>query len=160
MSNTTEEVTMSDETTEATEEERRIAAEMGGEPDADVGEGNGTQERRSLADLAADEPEAPEEPEQYTLFGTAPKVNSQIRGARVSSSHVSFKAKSQQLPGQFDMSEVVELRVLARVDKVTIASKHDADGNVVETKRTHQLTAMSVEQLGEVDDSFTKVDGR
>jgi hypothetical protein len=140
-----------------TEEELRIAAEMDRTPDEDPP--GADAERKTLADLAAETPDEEPDEEQYTLFGTAPSVNSQVKGTKVSSSHVKFKAKQQQLPGQFQMGDVVELRVKVRVDKVEFSSKHDGDGNVVETKRVHQLTALSVEQV-EVGEEFADVDGR
>jgi hypothetical protein len=145
---------VADET--ATEEEQRIAAEMGG------GDGDeaGADQRKTLAELAGEEPEADPDDEQFLLFGTAPSVNAQVKGVKVGSSHVKFTAKQQQLPGQFNMGDVVELRVLARVDKLEFVSKHDGDGNVTETKRIHRLSALTVEQTGDVDPKFDEVDAR
>lgn len=145
---------VADET--ATDEEQRIAAEMG-----EDGEGeDGMDQRKTLADLASEEPEVEPDDEQFLLFGTAAKVNAQVTGIKVGSSHVKFTAKQQQLPGQFNMGDVVELRVLARVDKLEFSSKHDGEGNVTETKRIHRLSALSVEQAGEVDPRFEELDGR
>jgi hypothetical protein len=144
-----------------TDEERRIAGEMGDpSPEDDVDQSAGEGGRRSLSELADEEPEAEDETPQYTLFGTAPAVNTKVQGARVSSSHVKFKAKQQDLPGQFQMGDVVFLAVKARVDKLEFSSSHDADGNVTSTKRTHTVSALKVEQMGHVDDKFAEVDGR
>jgi len=93
--------------------------------------------------------------------GLSPPPQPEPSGSRnVNSSHVKFKARQQDVPGQFGMGEIIELRVLARVDKVEFASKHDGDGNVIETKRIRQLNALSVEQMTEVPDEFAAIDGR
>jgi hypothetical protein len=57
------------------------------------------------------------------------------------------------------MGEVVELRVLARVDKVEIRSNHDGDGHVVSTKRIHLLNALSVEQVGDLEGGRPRLRG-
>jgi hypothetical protein len=127
---------------EPTEEEQRIAAEQerdgGGDPgDRDFHE-NLEAERRTLADLAADEPEPEPEAEQYTLFGTAPKVNSQIKGAgRVAQSMVKIRSLQQPLPAQ-----------------------RDKDGQNTGSKRVHHTTMIALDQVGDVDEAFAEVDGR
>lgn len=117
--------------------------------------------RRSLADLAADEPDPePEGPEQYMLFGTAPRLNGSVKGGKVNQSAVKFKAAAQPLPGQFDIDEMVELRVMARVDNLSFPTKRDGDGKLMQVTRTHHMTFVSIEQLGDVAAEFAEIDGR
>lgn len=145
---------------EMTDEERRIAEEMEGEPDGDVGEA-AEAERRSLADLAAEEPESENEVEQYTLFGTAAKVNAQIKGAgKISKSTIKIASKQLDLPGQFDIDDVIEGRCKLRLDKVEVSVTRDGDGNIKDTKRVHHCTMVAIDQVGDVDDAFAEVDGR
>lgn len=147
---------MADEGDERPFDERLKAArdELGLDPET-------AQERRTLADLAADEPEPEPEVEQYTLFGTAPKVNSQIKGAgRVGQSMVKVRSLQQPLPGQFDMDDVVECRVKLRVDKVEVAAVRDKDGTNTGSKRVHHTTMIALESVGDVDPAFAEVDAR
>jgi hypothetical protein len=140
MATTTEEVPMTDEDREGDE----------GFYDPAAGED------RSIEDMAGDEPEV----EQYTLFGTAASVTGTVKGAKPTESQVKFKARGEKLPGQMQVDDLVELRVLARVDKVEFTTIRDGDGAIQGMKRLHHLTMIKVEQLGDVDSAFTEVDGR
>lgn len=122
------------------------------------------QPRKTLAELAADEPEDEDEAEQYTLFGTEAKVTGQVRGLpRQRSSAVSIKSAAKDLPeGQFEIDDTVELRVLGRVDDVLFRSRRDKEGALLRTTRTHVMTMVEVEQLDKVPEEFagTELDGR
>lgn len=112
------------------------------------------QPRRTLADLAADEPEAgasteadEADDEQQRLFGTESKITGSVKGARPTTSSVKFKAAPVTVQGQFQPDDVLELRVLARLDKVEFPYTRDRAGNVKGVKRVHHASAISVEQV-------------
>lgn len=154
----TEEAAVADLTEEELAEERERAQAEGG---ADDGQ---PEERRTLADLAAEEPEPEEEAEQFTLFGTQAKINGTVRGLpRQKAAAVSIKSQAKELPeGQFDIDDVVELRVLARCDDVVFRSKRDKDGALLRTTRTHVMSMIQVDQLTNVPEEFagSELDGR
>ncbi|HTE63376.1 MAG TPA: hypothetical protein VK631_23675 [Solirubrobacteraceae bacterium] len=108
--------------------------------------------KKSLADLAAeapareDAPETPDEPEMQ-LFGTEEKVTGTVKGVRQAQSSVKFKAAPVVVRGQFQPDDIMELRVLARLDKVEFAYTRDRQGAIKAVKRVHFASATSVEQV-------------
>jgi hypothetical protein len=133
---------------EMTQEEREASADF--DP-AEDGAGEAPEERKTLADLAAQEPEAEgdDEPEEREpqLFGTERKITGSVKGVRQATSSIKFKAAPVTVSGQFQPDDMLELRVLARLDKVEFTYTRDRDGNVKGVKRVHHASATSVEQV-------------
>lgn len=122
--------------------------------DEDEGdEDGGAQPRKTLADLAAEQPDADESPEddepepQQRLFGTESKVTGSVKGRRPDQSAVRLKSGAVVVTGQFHPDDVLELRVLARLDKVEFVYTRDKDGAVKAVKRVHHATPTSIEQV-------------
>jgi hypothetical protein len=124
----------------------------GARPDGEDGDepqdGNG---RKTLAELAAETPEADESAEendpQPMLFGSESKVTGSVKGKRPETSAVKFKASQVAVTGQFHFDDAVELRVLARLDKVEFVATRDRQGVVKGVKRVHHASAVTVEQV-------------
>jgi hypothetical protein len=111
--------------------------------------GNG---KRTLADLAQEAPDAEEGTEddgeqQPRLFGTESKVTSAVKGKKPETSAIKFKAAQTVVNGQFHFDDVVELRVVAQLDKVEFVSKRDNSGKIVSVKRVHHASSVAVEQI-------------
>jgi hypothetical protein len=118
--------------------------------DGDAPEANG---KRTLADLAAEAPDADASTEgdadgQSQLFGTERKVTASVKGPRPTTSHVSFKAGEVEVQGQFHPEDVVELRMVVELDEVSMKYRRKG-GKIVDTRRVHKAKAIpgGVQQL-------------
>jgi hypothetical protein len=120
--------------------------ESGGGASEDDGNG-----RKTLAELAAETPEPEDGTEdddpQPMLFGSESKVTGSVKGKRPETSAVKFKASQVAVTGQFHFDDAVELRVLARLDKVEFVATRDRQGVVKGVKRVHHASAVTVEQV-------------
>lgn len=123
------------------------------ETEADLEDtGEQTRPRRTLAELAADEPEADDGPEddgepQQMLFGTESKITGSVKGRKPDQSAVKMKSGAVTVNGQFHPDDMLELRVLARLDKVEFVYLRDKDNAIKGSKRIHHATPVTIEQV-------------
>lgn len=139
--------------TEGTEGEFFDPQNTGGEEGANGGgeepqNGNG---KKTLADLAAEAPEADKSTEaddevQPQLFGTEKKVTASIKGPKPKTSHVSFSTAEVDVSGQFGGEDLIEVRTLLQLNGVEIKYRRKG-GEIVDTRRVHKAKAIRVEQL-------------
>lgn len=146
------------ETEQTAGEAAQEAAEHGtngnGAPDA------GDGERRSLADLANDEPAADDEVEQFTLFGTKPKINKTVGGdIRVTAAAAQFTAKRQPIPGQYELGDTVRGTFVGEVVDMKFPTKKNSDGTR-EATRVHVVEMTRLSQAEDVPEEFAALDGR
>ena len=125
------------------------------------GNGNGDDDaaRKSLEQLAQEDPDAQEGPEQFRLFGTAPRINGSVKGPRITSAAVKFKAKREKLPGQFDMGEVVRGTFVGTVVDIQFPAKKNSDGSL-DVTRVHVIALDQINQSEDVPEKFAEIDGR
>jgi hypothetical protein len=142
-----------------TDEERAAAeAEAAANGNGSDGEAAGG-ERQTLEQLAADDPDADDETEQFTLFGSQSKINSKVGGPKVTASATRFTAKRQPIPGQFELGETVRGTWVGRVKDLQFPSKKNSDGSY-EVTRVHVVELERISQAEDVPEEFAILDGR
>jgi hypothetical protein len=120
---------------------------------------DGETQRRSLEDLAAQEPDADAEIEQFTLFGTGSRLNSKVGGPKVTASAARFTAKRQELPGQFELGETVRGTFVGRVKDLQFPTRANSDGSF-DVTRVHVIELSRLNQAEDVPEEFAALDGR
>jgi hypothetical protein len=110
--------------------------------------------KRTLEELAAEQPDAEigeESDGQLFIPGTEAKISNTVKGARATVSKAKLKSGGVAVTGQFNGDDVVELRVLARLDKVEFSYTRDKDGRIKGVARMHHLTPLSIEPVEPVE---------
>lgn len=114
-------------------------------PDTDEEEADGA----TIEDLA-DDPEA-NGPEEETLVGTSGQLSFSVGGKRPSTSTISIGSAAREVDGQYQKGDVIVLKVIARIDKIAFADKHDSSGNAIDCGRAHSAKPLSISVVGEAD---------
>lgn len=132
------------ESTETKDEAAKALANGHGEWDGKPLDG----EAKSIEDMHEDGEGLPE-PEPM-LTGTTDQLTLNVGGRKKPKGSMA-KLKSGQIgvTGQFTPDDVIELRVLARVDKVEVVLTRDGDGGIKDIKRVHHFTPLKIERASE-----------